>query len=601
MKAILRVVSGPDEGREFALGEGEHVGGRDPANAICLSDRTASRAHFKVRISPDNVLLVDLGSRNTTLVNGDPVREWRLKSGDRIAVGATEIEVRTAGSPPAAFQAPKTTVEVSLASEVDPLAPLRREKGPAEAVRTRAALALLCDFASAAPAASTADELFAQLLDHAMRGTGAERGFVTVMEKGKPSLVASRGPGGEPSESLGADVRRGGVALLASDRTHPRQSAAGKPLRSLLLVPIATRGGPLGVLQVDREGKSQQFDEVDLRLLAALGRLAGLALANLRMAEDLRQENRTLRDVVLAENGMVGTSAPLRQAQKAALKAAAVDAPVLVQGESGSGKELIASAIHYHSARKGKALVCVNCGALTETLLESELFGHEKGAFTGADRRKAGRFEQADGGTLFLDEVGEMSPACQVKFLRVLETGAFTRVGGTEEVRVDVRVLAATHRDLEALAKERRFREDLFFRLSVLVIKVPPLRDRPEDIQVLADHFLARFREKVGRRVTGWSDAAREALLGHRWPGNVRELKNAVERAVAMGEGEEIGLEDLPSSVRRAPAATDQAWPTLAQLEEDYLRKVLEHTAGNKTKAAEILGIERSTLYKKLS
>ncbi len=610
MKAILRVVSGPDQGREFSLAEGEHVCGRDPSNTICLSDRTASRAHFKLQVLGDRVILVDLGSRNTTLVNGDPVREWRLRRGDRVGVGATELEVDFPGAPPAAVEAPRTTVECTLSGKADLLDRIRRQKVPAEFERVRGALTLLCDFAGKAPSATSAEDLFVGLLEHAMKGTGAERAFVALAAKGKKDLVvaASRdyagrplGPSDRPSASLVAQVVRERVSLLVSDRTSPRQSATGKPLRSLLLAPLADGTRALGVVQLDAEGKVQEFDEEDLRFLAAICHLGGLALANLRMAEELRQENRNLREAVLAESGMVGLSTALRQVHRAALKAAAVDSPVLVQGESGTGKELVASAVHYNSVRKGKPFVCVNCGALTETLLESELFGHEKGAFTGADKRKIGRFEQADGGTLFLDEVGEMSPACQVKFLRVLETGEFTRVGGTEQVRVDVRVVAATHRDLDALIKAGRFREDLFFRLGVLGIKVPPLRERKDDILLLADHFLARFREKVGRRVTGWSDAAREALLHHRWPGNIRELKNAVERAVAMGEGEVVGLEDLPASVRRAPSPEGQTWPTLAQVEEDYLRKVLEHTGGNKSKAAEILGIERSTLYKKLS
>jgi DNA-binding NtrC family response regulator len=297
---------------------------------------------------------------------------------------------------------------------------------------------------------------------------------------------------------------------------------------------------------------------------------------------------------------------------------------VLLTGESGSGKEMVARGIHRTSRRRRQAFVAVNCAAMTETLIESELFGHEKGAFTGATERKIGRFEAADKGTLFLDEVGELPLSCQTKFLRVLEEQSFERVGGTRPLEVDVRVVAATNRDLGDMVRRGQFREDLFYRLSVIHAVVPPLRARPGDIPLLAEHFLARLRRQVARRVTGFAPHAMQALTRHLWPGNVRELRNAVERAIVLGEGEIIRLEDLPpqigsadggaaafvappmpalpvaASMSIAPGAAPATARSLKDLEREGIVAALAATGGNKAQAAAILEIDRSTLYKKI-
>jgi DNA-binding NtrC family response regulator len=297
---------------------------------------------------------------------------------------------------------------------------------------------------------------------------------------------------------------------------------------------------------------------------------------------------------------------------------------VLLTGESGSGKEMVAQSIHASSRRTRARFVAVNCAALTETLIESELFGHEKGAFTGASERKVGRFESADGGTLFLDEVGELPLDCQTKFLRVLEEQCFERVGGTRPLRVDVRVIAATNRDLAAMVGAGQFREDLYYRLSVIHTQVPTLRERPEDIALLAEHFLEKLKRQVPRRIRGFEPAALEAMQRHVWPGNVRELRNAVERAIVMGEGERIGVADLPPHVlagRPATRSIEPRMPTpvpmapaappvvgellsaplpLRDLERAGIIAALRATGGNKAQAANLLQIDRSTLYKKI-
>jgi DNA-binding NtrC family response regulator len=277
---------------------------------------------------------------------------------------------------------------------------------------------------------------------------------------------------------------------------------------------------------------------------------------------------------------------------------AASDATVLVLGESGTGKELVARAIHAASPRRYNPLVVVNCGALPEGTLESELFGHEAGAFTGARARHKGKFEAAEGGTVFLDEIGEVGPKVQVDLLRVLEEKAVTRLGGNVPVPVDFRVVAATHRDLAALVKEGAFREDLFWRLNVFTIDVPPLRERREDIPILAEHFLDGFAHAMSRRPLALSPAAREVLLSYPWPGNVRELQNAIERAVVVGTGPLVEPGDLPLHITAAPPGLGAG--SLAEAEKGHVQAVLEAERWNISRAARVLDVDRVTLYNKI-
>jgi DNA-binding NtrC family response regulator len=321
----------------------------------------------------------------------------------------------------------------------------------------------------------------------------------------------------------------------------------------------------------------------------------------------LKQETRQLRERV-AERFRVGNiigDAPELQGVYALIQQAApTRATVLILGESGTGKELVAQALHELSPRKARPFVKVHCAALSEGLLESELFGHERGAFTGALARKEGRFELADGGTLFLDEIGEISPAVQVKLLRVLQGREFERVGGTQTVKVDVRIVAATHRDLEAEVKAGRFREDLYYRLNVVAVTLPPLRRRKADIPALVSHFIERCNAAHGKAVKGLAPGTLEALMSHDWPGNIRELENAVERAVVLARGEELTADDLPPVLRGprpSAGAVERLIPgaTLATIEREAILRTLEMVQGSTTRAAEVLGISvRKIQYK---
>ena len=385
---------------------------------------------------------------------------------------------------------------------------------------------------------------------------------------------------------------------------------------SVIVAPICGHKQVLGAIHLYSTRLDMTPDPLDLEFTLAVAKPVGVALENLRqrdaLADDLnlvQAQTVELIKLLGAESEIVGASTAIEKVNQEIVRAAPSRSTVLIRGESGVGKELVARAVHYASPRSEGPFVCLNCAALTETLLESELFGHEKGAFTGATTRKRGKFEAADGGTLMLDEIGEMSPTIQAKFLRVLEGHAFERVGGSEPIRADVRVIAATNRDLEKDVEEKLFRRDLYFRLHVIEILVPPLRKRPDDIPLLAEHFLQKYNQETGRRIRGFTHEALDALVHYRWPGNVRELKNVIERAVVLTQGEYLEVDDLTlsnlgtvgDSVTGMMVKEQQYEPrSLADMERIHIEATLNATDWNKSRTASILGIERSTLDRKI-
>ncbi len=375
--------------------------------------------------------------------------------------------------------------------------------------------------------------------------------------------------------------------------------------KSALIAPITIKEKVLGILAMVWVNIPVKFTDYDAQLLNGISSQIAIALEKDRLAAEVIRLKRELNDARAGER-IIGSSPKIRRAIEMALSVADSNTTVLLQGESGTGKELIASLIQFNSRRASRPFIKINCGAIPQGLLETELFGHERGAFTDARSRRIGRFEEANGGTLFLDEIGEMSLAAQVSLLRVLQDGEFTRVGGNEVIKTDVRVIAATNKDLEKEIEEGRFRRDLFYRLNVYPMLLPALRERSEDIEQLIAYFIERFQQKSGKRVAGISDRALHLLKNYPWPGNVREIENCMERAVIVAAGRMITEKDLPETIR-IHLSPDQisnfelSIPIkMDEVERVLINKTLVYTNGDKAKAARLLGIGRKTLYRKL-
>jgi transcriptional regulator with GAF, ATPase, and Fis domain len=390
--------------------------------------------------------------------------------------------------------------------------------------------------------------------------------------------------------------------------------------RAALVAQVRVAGQTFGLLGLVWSGARGGFQDHEVELVEGIADQIGTALERDQLSAEIMHLRSALHERY-GEERIIGQTALIRRAIELALSVADTQTTVLIEGESGTGKEVLANLIHYNSGREDQPYVKLNCGAIPETLLESELFGHEKGAFTDARARRQGRYEEANGGTLFLDEVGEMSLSAQVRLLRVLQDGEFTRVGGNEVIKTDVRVIAASNVDLKRAVEMGKFRQDLYYRLSVFPIVLPPLRERPEDIHPLVIHFLEHYKQKTGRFVSGISKDSLQALMTYQWPGNVRELENAIERAVIIASGRQIELEDLPEAisktvlqerdrikVERAKAASEGRTTTfevtvpssMDEIEQQAIEATLDYTKGDKTHAARALGIGRKTLYRKL-
>ena len=612
--------------------------GRAPTNHVVIHDERASRLHAEIIPTPTGWAIRDLASRNGTFLGQTPLgAEHLLAPGDVFSIGRLEITY-CLGDPPATLTGTAELEATSPARSADlerwqaTIRHRRTHSGLLEAIgntcelvpRVGRAAADLCRLAFALGKAADAWAIARLALDSALQGAAATRGvvFLPAGIAGGQSTPASGGL--EPFATTPADwhdaaTRLAGVITTVVETDEALLACDARPLdgSTTLSAPIRTGGRAIGVMHVEMPLAGREATPDDLEFLMAVCDAVGVAIENLSAREILSSrlastadENERLKRRLGEESRMVGASPVLDAIQRQISRVAATKATVLVRGESGVGKELVARAIHDASDRRNGPFVCMNCAALSETLLESELFGHEKGAFTGATERKAGKFETAHKGTLMLDEIGEMSPAIQAKFLRVLEGHPFERVGGSSRVQVDVRVVAATNRDLEQAVAAGEFRRDLYFRLKVVEILVPPLRKRPEDIEPLARHYLRRFTAEAGRRVHDFTPEALHALQTYHWPGNIRELRNVIERAVVLSTDEMIAADELALSQLSSPGepgrrsgerAASFVPLTLDEMEQRHVQATLAAVGGNKTKAATMLGIERSTLDRKLA
>jgi transcriptional regulator with GAF, ATPase, and Fis domain len=409
------------------------------------------------------------------------------------------------------------------------------------------------------------------------------------------------------SRTIARQVLRDGVAVMANDVLHdqqflPTESIVASQIRSLLCVPLLVFGAKLGLIYADTTRPAAQLDEHHLHLLTAIASVTAVALEHARYVEWLEGENRRLQEEINIEHDMVGESPRMRDVYQFVSRVAPYESTVLIRGESGTGKELVARAIHRTSKRGNRPFVAINCAALTESLLESELFGHERGAFTGAITQKKGKIEIADGGTLFLDEIGELALPLQAKLLRVLQEREFERVGGTRPIKVDIRLITASNRNLDEAVKSNLFRQDLFFRLNVVSIMLPPLRDRRDDIPLLATYFVQKYARATDRRVVAISPEAYMLLKKYDWPGNVRELQNALERAVVLGSSDHIRPEDLPEALvennESMDAGVTRYHDAVNTVKRQLILRAIEQAGGNFTEAAKLLDLHPNYLHR---
>ena len=590
--------------------------GRGSDCDVRLEDPLASRHHCRLeRLGPE-LHIVDLESRNGTWLGAERIDRRALGKDDVLRIGSTHL--RFTGD---------------LLDHLGSIESTRTQETP----REQGLLQTLLAVARSLEQEDRIERSASLLIDAAVSLTRAERGFLFLLEDGKTSLAMARNfakepvpaPEGKFSRTLLERTLHGNGPVLLDDAAAEGEFAGVESisdlgLRSLLAIPLRYRGEVMGLLAVDHRLTSAAFHRQDISLLGGLAGLASAYLGATRLGQAMlrlqRRNTRLQRQLgkrsTAAQpkietqggagfSGLIGTSPPMQQLCAEMERILDSNAAVVIEGESGTGKELVARALHFHSRLADRPFVVENCGALPDTLLESELFGHSKGAFTGATRDRKGRFEEADGGTMFLDEVAEMSTAMQARLLRVLQEGEIRRVGSNEVRKVQVRVVAATNVDLAAKVKSGEFREDLYYRLKVIGLKIPPLRKRREDIPLLAQHFLGLEAAENGREARTVGAEAATAMEAYAWPGNVRELRNEMRRLTLLGEGE-VRPAELSASVSATPAPaiemdSDLPLPERVQaLEVAAIREAMVKEPNNRSRAARSLGITRFSLLRKI-
>ena len=619
MHTKLAALSGPLRKSKFQLAGVVSIG-RNPTNSICLADAAVSPIHCRISCENERLLLIDLDSDSGTFVNGIPVKQRVLVPGDEIAVGNSLflLEVERIPSPArSAVQLDEdsvagTQVEQLRHDELLYLHPQSLADLP-QSERLARALSTLLKISTVIGSIRDVESLQWQLLGMIFDVIPAERGAILLVEDAaeeSPSPVAWDRVAGPDhpvhvSRALARRVIDEHISVLENEGPQfdsVSDGHAGKPAHSLLCVPLSAGGPVLGVIYLDSSNPATAFSKDDLQLLAAVAGLAAIAIENARQFERLGVENQQLQSEVGLQHDMAGQSLRMREVYQFIERVAPSESTVLIYGESGTGKELAARAIHKNSMRKDQPFLALNCAALTETLLESELFGHEKGAFTSAICQKKGLLEVAEGGTVFLDEVGELPLTLQAKLLRVLQEREIVRVGGTRSIKINVRFLAATNKDLQKAVREEKFRDDLFHRLNVISLTLPALREHPEDIPLLAELFVARNAKKCNRNVKGISPEARACLMQYDWPGNIRELENAMERAVVIGSSDFILPEDLPEAVLETePSSASESakyHDAIRDLKKQLILSALDESGGSFVEAARILGVHANYLHR---
>nr|MDQ3818690.1 sigma 54-interacting transcriptional regulator [Acidobacteriota bacterium] len=556
MNPRLIAINGSSKGATFALEDEECSIGREASNAVCLSDASVSRHHCIIRREGGQYKIIDIDSFNGTWVNGVSVKEQLLEHGDQIAVGDTIFLLLL-------HEAEKgENLSVVQLEDKDftarSTAQLRREDAlyldPQKVLaslpqsnRIARDLNALIKISTIINSIRNLKSLQQKLLELIFEVTPAEQGAIILIGTKTDEFISIFGCDNSAnvkrkirvSQTIASQVLRDGTSILCNDILESAafgkaESLIASKTKSLLCVPLIYFESVMGLIYLEINSETDKFDEGHLQLMTAIAGIAAVAFENTLHMESLESESRQLQTEINIKHRMVGDSPRMRKVYQFIAQVAPTDSTVLICGESGTGKELAAHAIHLNSPRAEKPFVAINCAAIADTLIESEFFGHEKGAFSGANAQKKGLLEIADGGTVFLDEIGELSLAVQAKLLRALEEHEFRRVGGTNTIKINARLIAATNRNLEEAIKSGTFRKDLYYRINILSFEIPPLRERREDILLLASYFIEKYSKKYSRRIIGFSPEARSRLLNNAWPGNVRELRNAIERAVVL-------------------------------------------------------------------
>jgi Nif-specific regulatory protein len=630
---ILEVLQGQDKGSRFELNEPVVTLGRSPSCDVTLQDYHLSGEHLQIFFEDEQYVARDLRSTNGSMVlrsterrvlQGPDRWESNLKDGDRLLLGDPTSPVILSCSVAVSDSDEQTEQVVARKSREE----LRKLTGKLESAPTD--LAALYRASTRITQAGLdlnvvlvcVAEVVFDLLERATHVTilladkDGER-FTPVLARARQ---AEAGQAVRMSRAVLRRVLTDRAAVLVANAAKElggTESVMAANIMSSIGVPLWTGEEIRGVLQVDNRTSSGMFRERDLELMAILGSQASSAIASARLYQKLKTSEEKARSEAdylkqhtakRSFSDIIGTSPAMQKIFSQLEKVIDTRATIHVEGETGTGKELIATAIHYQGSRKDKLFVAANCAALPENLLESELFGHVKGAFTGADREKKGLFEVADGGTLFLDEIAEMSTTLQARLLRVLQEGEIRPVGSSKTKKVDVRIISATNKSLEEEVKAGSFREDLYYRLHVFPIVLPPLRERREDIPLLAQHFLKKYVKELKKNVLGISQEALDLMMAYRWPGNIRELENEVQRLVIQCEADAFIQPDHLSSQIQGPGMTRTIRPSkgtlkerMEQVERWILREALDAHENNKTQTAKTLGITREGLHKKLS
>ncbi len=600
MVAYLSVRSGPEKGKQFPLDPDRpmHIG-RGTSCEIMLTDPVSSRFHAVVYFEDGNWHLRDTSSRNGTLVNGQKTDHARLLDQTTVTVGSTDMQLIEPDPPESGDFLRQTVVQDVTATQrswnIDTEDPLKM-------IATTGHLLDLYTLSLSMLQSDDPDEVIDTVIELLRDRTSADvvgLSFDSGDGRLKPQRVV-------PSDAADAVtigkglirrvVRDGEAIWINEDSNRDSPPQQGDRWSDVIHVPLDSGSNNLGVLHLFR--RKPTFEESHFELAVAAGRLLAVGLTRAFEHGSLRAEKRRIADRNAETDEMLGSSPVMMKLKALIGRVGQANGSVLIRGESGVGKELVARAVHRASPRSRRPMLTVNCAAIPHELIESQLFGHRKGSFTGADSDHIGWFQQSHTGTLFLDEIGELTLDGQAKLLRILEGHPFLPVGATEEVLVDVRVIAATNRDLADFVREKRFREDLFYRLSVFELIVPPLRDRSDDLDMLIAHFLDHFRKQHGRASLKLSDTALDRLLDYPWPGNVRQLRNVIDSAVVMADDPRIEADDLglrDAGVSRIDTLRIDQW------EKRLIRKALERTRGSVPEAAKLLGISRATAYRKIS